>query len=296
MKKRVTAITLLLILILTCFGGCEKKTEVKPLTDVTDIGDGMYSCVYDGVERKFLLFMPSASMQGAPLMFMLHGYSGSPASFAESTGMNETAEEYGFAVVYPQGRRDPGDSTGGNGWNSGLKSTGNDDVGFLAALANYLTETYGFEKDAVFAAGFSNGAFMMYRLATKASDTFKAVASVSGAMSGGAWEERSKKASIGILQINGTDDEVIPNKDGVFGDAPSIDGVMEYWSKANGLDKSSEEKLSQKVSKCTYWSGRSDTTVCHIVIEGGKHSWPEKAFSDIDANEEILKYFSGYLE
>ncbi len=296
MKKKAVSLFIILILLLSCFCGCNKKATVKPLTDVTDIGNGMFTCAYDGTERKFLLFIPSGLKEGAPVTFMLHGYSGSPETFSESTGMNETAEDYGFAVVYPAGLRDPEDSTGGNGWNSGLKSTGNDDAGFIVALANYLTETYGFAKDKVFAAGFSNGAFMMYRLANRAPDTFRAVASVSGMMSGGAWEERNKKTRIGILQINGTDDDVVPNKDGVYGDAPTIGGVLEYWSDANGLKFLDEEKLSDKVTQFTYWSDKSNVTVRHIIIEGGKHSWPEKKYSDIDANEAILEYFSGYLE
>lgn len=259
--------------------------------------NGIYVCQYNGVDRKYMLYVPEGIKQGAPLVFMLHGYGSSAKGFMDSTQMNSSADKYGFAVVYPQGIRDPANSTGGACWNSGLTESVNDDAGYLTALAKYLQQAYGFSSSATFAAGFSNGAFMMYKLACEASDTFRAVASVSGSMSGGAWEERPKKASVSILQVSGTDDSVVPlKKDGVYGDAPAIGGVIDYWKNANGLDEYKELKLSDKATAYQYSSKMNDNLVWYVEIDGGGHSWPNDGAAGIVVNDVILEFFSSFVK
>ncbi len=270
------------------------KTGHK-LTDVIKIDDnGMYTCVLGTTPRKFLLHLPDNYNENTPILFMLHGYDGNPESFARDTGMNKAADVHGYAVVYPQGIPDPGDKISGAGWNSGLGNNTNDDVSFLVALAEYLQDTYHFGKDATYAAGFSNGAFMMYRLACNAPDTFKGVASVAGMMTNGAWDERKETADISILQINGTKDDVVPQGDG--SDHPEqglhvISEVMEYWKTANELDKVDVTKLSDKATQTRYYSDSRKAQVCYVEIEGGSHSWPKEAFAGFDTNELILDFF-----
>lgn len=278
--------------------GCGVQETVAVITDVSQPnGDGYYTCDYNGIERKYMLYTPEGVGENSPLVFMLHGYLSNSKNFMDYTDMNTAAEKYGYAVVYPQGIRDPANSTGGACWNSGLTDSGNDDAGFLVALARYLQQTYGFNSSGTFAAGFSNGAFMMYKLACEAPDTFRAVASVAGAMSGGAWNERSDSASIGILQINGTNDSVVPiDKDGVYGDAPAIDGVIDYWANANNLDLHQKTNLSDSTAMHCYSNRNNDNHVWHIVIEGGHHSWPQEETGGFSASDVILEFFSLFLK
>ena len=298
MNKMWGKLFILLPLFSILCAGCSKKTDIG-ITDVTAIDDnGSFSCNYNDIERKFLLYVPDSAGEGAPLLFMLHGYGNSIEGFELNTGMNNTADEYGYVVVYAEGLRDPGDKTSGACWNSGLKDTGNDDTGYLVALAKYLQNTYGYSKEHTFAAGFSNGALMMYRLACKAPDTFRAVASVCGTMTGGAWNERSEKTSVGILQINGTKDSFVPldsSSSTHYGDAPAIDGVIEYWKTANDLDKEETIKLSDKTTAYCYSSDKNDNLVWHLEIEEGGHSWPTESSAGIKTNEVILNYFNHYI-
>ena len=171
--------------------------------------NGFRTCVYKDVKRKFLLYIPENASKGAPLLFMLHGYGDAADVFADTTGMAAAANARGYAVVYPQGLGDPSDKTSAACWNFDGKKDGNDDVGFLTALAHYLQSTYGFNKKATFVTGFSNGAFMTYRLAGDAPKTFRAVASVSGTMGMTTWKERMGKAGAAILQITGTKDDLV---------------------------------------------------------------------------------------
>ena len=299
MKKPIAFI--LIISLFSLLLGCSDAASQKTVGIITGVSEpdknGYITCDYNGEQRKYILYIPESIGENAPLVIMLHGYSGSAKGFMESTDMNSAADAYGYAVVYPQGIRDKLNSTGGACWNSGLNNSPNDDTGFLAALANHLQQTYGFSNSATFAAGFSNGAFMMYQLAVEASETFRAVASVSGAMSGGAWEARKDSASVGILQINGTDDSVVPiEKDGVYGDAPAIGGVIAYWKDANGLDKHKEVSISDKATADCYSSENNDNLVWYIEIGDGGHSWPTEDTAGFNASDEILKFFNNFTD
>lgn len=277
------------------------EISASAITDVSQPdGSGYYTCDYNGVQRKYTLYIPKSIGENAPLVFMMHGYASNPKSFADLTGMNGAAEKYGFAVVYPQGIRNE-KGTSGACWNSGLVSSDNDDAGFLVALAKYLQQTYGLSSNETFAVGLSNGAFMSYKLACEAPDTFRAVASVAGSMSGGAWDERPASASVGILQINGTEDEAVPldgsmSASGGYGDAPDIIGIIEYWKNANHLEEYREFKLSDDATAYEYSSKLNDNLVWYVQIEDGGHEWPGEATAGFNASEVILEFFSRFVE
>ena len=49
-----------------------------------------------------------------PLIFLMHGFTGSALGISSYSGMNALADEYGFVVCYPQGTSD---QNGNNFWN-----------------------------------------------------------------------------------------------------------------------------------------------------------------------------------
>lgn len=266
----------------------------KTLTDVKEINPGeLYSCSYDGYQHEFIVCLPEETKQ-APVILMLHGYADSAETFRTMTAMEKTAVPRGYAVVYVTGAPDAEDPTSGSGWNSGINGSKKDDVGFLKALAEYLQEEYEFDTQRTFVAGFSNGAFMAQRLAMDASDTFCAVASVAGMMPEGVWNRRNEENHIGVLQINGTKDDVVPmQRTGTDKTAknPAIELVMDYWASSNGLNSSETEALSEKAELIKY-SGEGDSHVWHVIITDGRHSWPDKQLVGFDVNEVILDFFN----
>lgn len=253
--------------------------------------NGFRTCVYKDVKRKFLLYIPENASKGAPLLFMLHGYGDAADVFADTTGMAAAANARGYAVVYPQGQGDPSDKTSAACWNFDGKKDGNDDVGFLTALARYLQSTYGFDKKATFVTGFSNGAFMTYRLAGDAPKTFRAVASVSGTMGMTTWKERMGKAGAAILQITGTKDDLVALRAEDAHGLPAVEEVIAYWKAANVLGDAETEQLSPQASLSRYGSAKRGNLLWNIVIENGRHAWPQEAFSGVVVNEVILDFF-----
>lgn len=296
MRLRITAVFLCLLL---CFSlvGCSTNNRLSDVSEPDE--NGLYHCFFDKLERTFTLYVPEGAGKNSPLVFMLHGYGGIPQGFASFIHMNEQADKYGFVVVYPQGLPSPTDATGASCWNSGIVKSTTDDTGFLVALAKYLQKTYGYSKEYTFAAGFSNGAFMTHRLACEAPKTFKAIASVAGTMSGGAWAVR-KHLPVGILQISGTEDTLVPltgtNLGSVYGEAPGIDGVIGYWVDTDKLEKHETIELSSVADIESYSSENSDKLVWYVEVQNGSHSWPQKKYSGFCATELIAEYFNRYVE
>ncbi len=266
--------------------------ERKPLEDLTETGDNTYTCSYDGVGHDFILELPEET-EGAPLIVMLHGYGQSASVMKSEVHMEEDAVPKGYAVVYVTGAPDSTDPTSANGWNSGISENENDDVGFIVSLTEYLQDEYGFDKDRTYAAGFSNGAFMMHRLAMDAQDVFSAVVSVCGKMPKSVWDRRYDSNQVGVLQISGEKDDVVPKAlDGsaTYAYDPGIEDVMQYWADSNGISQCVDESIG-KNSTITKYGDAKGYKVWSVMVKDGHHSWYDEGLTGIDVNGLIIEFF-----
>lgn len=311
-----TAALFLAVLLTTAFSGCAAQPNPSPAAAASASAsaspsagpgnaeapgaDGYYTFDYDGAARKYMLYIPNGMEQNAPLVCVLHGYTGTAADMIRDADMNGLADEYGFAVVCPQGL--PG-AYGADSfcWNADLTFTDTDDLGFLVALMGHLQKTYGLGAEQTFAAGFSNGGYMCYKLACDAPDTFRAIASVSGTMSGQTWEGRDASVAVPVLQIHGTGDDVVPldgskSVAGGWGGAPAISEVIKYWADADGAHGLETMNVSGKVTAYRYSSKDNDNLVWYYEIEGYPHSWPKEEDAGFNAGDVIWEFFSNYVK
>jgi poly(3-hydroxybutyrate) depolymerase len=290
LKKIITFVMILSMLAGVC--SCAKAQRPQSqITDVVQTEDNTYECQFEGTTFDFMLFLPEKVDSKTPLILMMTGLYINNSGFKDQTHMEETACPRGYAVCYVQ----PGRGTGGKGWDCGLWNTRDvDSLDYLVNLVIYLQDEYGLSKTKAFAAGFSNGGFMAHRVAMEASDTFIAVASVSGLMANTIWDEKVDKTSIGVLEIYGTNDTLF-SKDGIDTAAalphPPIEKVMEYWAQANGLSASSTEQLSGRAELTKYTAFLNKTQVWSVKIEEGEHEWPAEDVAGFNTNELILDFF-----
>lgn len=295
MKKLI--LFFLLLELFTSLCGCGREDEQKQyLENIVWESETKITCTFDGVKQYALLDLPEKTEE-APLVLMLHGAGQSPEGFREMIHFEKQANPLGYAVVYVAGATNPSDTTLPVGWNSGISSTGNRDVEFLVTLAEYLQQEYLFDKERTYAVGFSNGAFMVHRLAMEASDTFSAVASVAGKMPARIWEERNKKNKISVLQITGEKDEVIPkHSDGSAKTAidPAMEDVMEYWANSNGLELTETVTVGPKAALEKFGSKEKTTKVWHLFVKDAHHSWYSEKINKIDATAVILDFFEEF--
>ncbi len=272
--------------------------DQEELKDIISVGDGYYTCSYDGVRHAFIVDLAEKAA-GSPLVLMLHGYGGTGESFRAETAFEKDANPLGYTVVYVTGAPNPYDKTSSNSWNSGIGNSPNQDTGFLIALANYLQQEYCLDRQHTVVVGYSNGAFMAHRLALEASDTFFAAVSVGGTVPADIWNERNDQISIGLLQITGEKDDVIPkHSDGSarYAKEPAIEDVIEYYVTANGIEMQEVLAAGKKSTLTKYGSPVSDRQVWHLFVKDGRHSWSGERITGISTNRLILDYLETQIK
>ena len=296
-----------LLIFLLFFYSCSNQEE--DLDDLKNLTwtQKEFTMNHEGLEREYILYKPKNFSENGPLVMMLHGYSSNNNNLLSYSKMNAIADQNGFMICYPQGAITY--LTNQSHWNANLQMSDVNDIDFLSDLVIEIQKQFKVSKENVFVAGMSNGGFMSYTLGCERSDIFKAVASVTGTMSGYDWENCSPEYKIPVMQISGTIDRTVPwdgtmNTAFGWGGAPHILDVMEFWSDLNActkdelinfpdIDKSDNSTVSLTKKK----GGSYNNEVWFYKIEGGGHDWPGAwGNKDINASEEIWKFFDSHIK
>jgi polyhydroxybutyrate depolymerase len=257
---------------------------------------------FEGTNRNYIVYVPSghSSLNSAPLLFVLHGFTQNAQAIMNYSNFNDYAEQQGFIVVYPNGI--------GNAWNVdvGGGSTAND-VGFISALIDTLNVLYGVDLERVYATGFSNGGFMSYRLACELNTRIAAVASVAGTMSNSAFDACMPGRALPIMHIHGTSDFIV-SYNGGFGNK-SVNEVISFWTSNNNCPEEPEiiqlPDLVQEgstVEQHTFSPCDDETRVMLLKVINGGHTWPGATGNsgigitnrDISASEMIWNFLSQF--
>ena len=260
----------------------------------------------NGQIREYYLYIPNTIQDNASLVFVLHGYTGSAGGIMGYSGMNEIAQENGFAVCYPQGLSDQSEN---NFWNVGYEFHNNqmvNDVNFLSSLANYLQNEYNLSEENTFSTGMSNGGDMSYMLACQANDVFKAIAPVAGCMMEEIYNT-CDSSPVPVFEIHGNNDNVtlwdgdMQNNDG-WGAYYSIEDGIELWVETNNCQNNEEVFLPNTnlgdgsyIINHRYFDCTDNAEVWLYEVVNGGHDWPGSYGNmDINASEEIWGFFSQY--
>lgn len=248
-----------------------------------------YTCEYKGVKRSFILCLPEKCNGETAIVVMLHGLGGSAASFKLETQFDEAALLRNYAVIYIDGIVDPNRKTDGKGWHYHQDDFSKADVAFIVEIVRACQKSFGLGPRC-FAAGFSNGGFMVNKLAVSGSKIFTGVASVGGMMPKDVWESKKCKSKIGYMQVNGTKDDVVPMEflqTDKYNNNPSMEKVIGYYAAVNKIPPEYETVSLADVTTLRNYSSR----VWWVIIQDGRHSWPKQQFSKIDISNLILDFF-----
>ncbi len=259
-----------------------------------------YMIEHDGKNRNFILYIPSSydnSNKSFPLVFNFHGFTSSAAQQKGYSAMNNVAEENDFLICYPNGI----DNAWNVNWNFGSSE---DDLGFTEAMIDTLLNDYEINPGKIYACGMSNGGFFSYWLACNLSETFAAVASVTGSFSPQMMTDCNPTRKIPVMQIHGTDDMVVPY-DGFAGTAEPIEDVIDFWLNHNICSENFEftqfddtnPNDNSTVSQEYYKDCEDEAEVLFVKIDGGGHTWPSSPVIlpgtnlDYNASEKIWEFF-----
>lgn len=294
-----------LLLIIIFLFGCSREEDQLNI-EQNDWTTKAFTFKFDGLDRSYILHKPKNFDKNSPLVFMLHGFGSSSMNIMSYSQMNLIADQNGFMVCYPQGSRL---ETGQSHWNANLDMSSVNDIGFLSSLAKLIQKNYDVNPENTFVSGMSNGGFMSYTLACEKPDVFRAIASITGTMSGRDWKNCKPSFNIPIMQISGTEDKTVP-WDGTmstaygWGGAPHIVKVVDFWAEKNGCNV--DEKinfpdldLSDKstVSLVKKKGSPKNNQVWFYTVNGGGHDWPGSwGNRDVSATKEIWKFFNHHLK
>jgi polyhydroxybutyrate depolymerase len=236
-----------------------------------DFPDGLN---FGGLQRTYLVHVPPGLAQPNGLVINLHGAGMTGAAQAAVTNYNAIADQHGFVVAYPEGI----DLSWADGRGASVPDRqGVDDVGFLTALADRLTQDFGIDPGRVFATGMSAGAFMANRLACSRADVFSAVATVAGTL--GSAYPCDPSQPVSVLTIHGTADNVVPFNGGPMvgrggaSDIVSAPAYAQRWRELDGCPAPVEDSPAPSIHRFTAVGCADGTEVSFIQIDGGGHTW-----------------------
>jgi polyhydroxybutyrate depolymerase len=270
---------------------CTGKTGAK--------GDRTVSLTSSGQARAFELHVPSSydPTRGAPVVLLFHGYTMTAAEIATASHFSASADTRGMIVAYPTGL--------GTGFNAGeccgSAQTGNvDDVGFTRDVLANLADAYCVDPKRTFATGFSNGAFLAYRLACELSGSIAAIAPVAGGIQQDPATCKPKRP-VPLLHVHGTLDALVPYLGGGVTLERPISASIDAFRAINACAAGDGAvNYTRGAATCTRWSGcavAADVELC--TIASGGHQWPGgdtlpfggTASPDLDASERIADFF-----
>jgi poly(hydroxyalkanoate) depolymerase family esterase len=155
--------------------GCQSITIGQTGWDSSHLPGTWSSTTYSNSSgsRKYYLYTPkNGAGAPLPLVVALHGCTQDVPTFATETGLNDIAEKYGFAVVYPE------ESSNDNGyecWNWFEQENvvrGQCELSIIMGIEQEVSTKIQIDTTRVFAAGFSSGGAMVSSLLACYSDIF----------------------------------------------------------------------------------------------------------------------------
>jgi len=312
---RLTGIVALLLASVTClfvflamnpYTACWGSNPATP-----PLGTSVRSLVSDGLRRCYLLHIPPEYDRGQslPMIISLPGFTSNPKGQEYLTRWNEVADNEGLLIVYPQGTSFP------LRWNTNKAFTDSDvdDVQFIAALIDEVSNIVAVDPSRIYVDGMSNGGSMANRVACELAGKVAAVGVVTGPPvepPGGCDPERP----ISLIAFYGTEDPLVAYEGGIVRESyisklinrsshsfsfPSVESYIEAWVERDACVPVPEPIAAQGDASGVRYTDCKDTSeIVFYTIEGGGHAWPGgrptfvgKTSRDIVASEVMWAFF-----
>ncbi|HTB79114.1 MAG TPA: PHB depolymerase family esterase [Polyangiaceae bacterium] len=279
-------------------GGAEATVPIACPPAMLDAGDSTGTLVLDGGGRTYNVHIPPGLdlSKPAPLVFALHGGGQSASAFEGFAHIQAKADASGFILVEPEGTIAlPGLSPGTlDVWNAGNCcelaaeiNTNVDDVGFVRAMIDAISQQVCVDPKRIFATGFSNGGMLAHRLACELSDKIAAIAAVSGGIGNVDLDKTPAETlfpcnpgrQVPVLHVHGTQDACYPF-DGGWGPLSLVTFVsapetVQEWVARNGCEGGPPTTvLSNGAATCELYPCPHAGEVEFCMIDGGGHYWP----------------------
>jgi polyhydroxybutyrate depolymerase len=232
-------------------------------------GTSLHHLSIGGHDRNYRLHKPAGATASAPLVIVMHGYSGSARQVERDYQWDGLADSNNFVVAYPDGYdrawNVDGETCCGRPGREGV-----DDVAFITAVVTDITKNLAIDPRRVYAAGMSNGGIMAYTLAC-ATGIFAAIGPVAGIQLNSCASPRPAS----VMHIHGTADRLVPYAGGQgFSviNGPPVPHVNEFWRNVDQCGApaaTTDGPVTTSTAGCAQGRG-----VVLVTVDGGGHVWP----------------------
>jgi polyhydroxybutyrate depolymerase len=249
-------------------------------------GDFLRFIIVDGLLRSYQIHIPEGYNNDAsvPIMFILHGITGSAQQVKLMSKMNEKSDEEEFIVVYPNGHINKQffrTIFSPFVWNEWVVHDDVDDANFLHILIEKLQIDYNINSSRIYLCGISGGASMTYKFGALYSDDVASIASIAGTigvtMNGETYSIPEPIGSLPVMIFHGTEDNLVPFDggwaQGIFW--KSVNESVAFWVEHNkcNITPLIESIGSGNVIKEIYENGTDDSEVVLFILKNSGHEW-----------------------
>lgn len=274
-----------------------------------DVPGELRSIMVDGVERQWQLLVPESYRddEPAPLVLEFHGTGATPESQMKLSGLPALAEAQGFLLVAPVAKY-PRAQDDRLTWNVDLHADAVDDVAFVTALLDHVTEQYAVDPARIYAVGFSGGARMSSRLACDLSGRIAAIGAVAGLRYP---EDCQPSRPVPVIAFHARKDVI--NHYEHQSNSPDywrmgVEEALTGWMWNNGCNPEPEvERLTVNDTRFAYTGCRQGADVVFYRSEVANHTWPgtplaggireqwgEESVSDVPATALTWAFFASH--
>jgi polyhydroxybutyrate depolymerase len=270
-------------------GGDDYRWQVEWLTKSGDYGPGDYGrkLQLQGLTRFYQFRVPAGYIKDkpCPVVLVFHGGGGYPGAVRYQTDFDKLAEKEGFIAVFPAGHHSVFHDRLLY-WNDGRtakrdrKFSQIDDVAYVNAILDDLSQFFNIDQNRIYATGISNGGAMCFRLAAELSNRIAAIAPVVFQREIGEYGQRPP-CPIPLIMFNGKKDVYAKFYGGkpphsFFKEAlkPVIPS-LQSWVAHNGCSTEPVKTETRGNAVITYYGGcKEGSEIVSVVLEDGGHTWP----------------------
>lgn len=254
--------------------------------------------------RSYETYLPARhAAQGLPLVVMLHGCTQNPQDFAAGTRMNELAEEFGFAVVYPAQSLQANVSGCWNWFQEQHQLRESGEPSLIAGITREVIARHQLDERRVYVAGMSAGGAMAAVMGTTYPELYSAIGIHSGLAYAAARDLPTALAamtgkvgrrvngtphprSVPMIVFHGDLDTTVHPSNGEH----AMSGTLEKVEKghANG----------RAYTRTIHWDASGKPVLEHWLVHGAGHAWSggsaNGSYADPqgpDASREMLRFF-----
>lgn len=270
--------------------GCGDADDLEESAHASDALTAVPSFGSNPGQLDLYVYVPAGLPAGAPLVVALHGCTQTASDYTRA-GWNDLADDWGFAVAYPQQRTANNSNRCFNWFEPGDIARGSGEAKSIASMVGKLVDTYDLDPEHVFVTGLSAGGAMTSVLLATYPDVFaagavmagipygcaKSVGAAFGCMSPGsslsaaAWADKVFLASSGVTDVyprvsiwHGTKDATV---------APAnADAQVLQWTAVHDTDATADDvEPLGSATRSVYLDDDGRVVVEKIMIGGMGH-------------------------